>query len=248
MPLWWGKSSSKEVKKKANRESIIDTIQRKLKNASEEKHNNKSGRSRRHRDDAISKKGSTSLGPSRSSSPSTHVSRCQSFAEMPHSQPLPLPEPHLTAAIGANSGLTLSSKVERAIGSKPSGYFPLPKPGFVSNKEDLTDAEVDIATASVSSDSSLDSDNSFDSPHLVSPLASDCENGNTATIDSSFRWVYFLLDTFFLNALHVYTFSCVPFITKFISMLLNCCAQESITYYCPKKLKRVIKTCFSFVQ
>ncbi|KAL9329943.1 hypothetical protein ACSQ67_004946 [Phaseolus vulgaris] len=151
---WWGKSSSKEVKKKENRESIIQTIQRKLKNASEEKSNNKSERSRRHRDDAISKKGSRSLAPSRSPSPSTHVSRCQSFAERPLSQPLPLPGSHLSDAIG---------------------------------KEDATDMEGEIATASVSSESSIDSGNSFDSPHFVSPLASDCENGNRATINSSFN-------------------------------------------------------------
>ncbi|TKY60638.1 Mitogen-activated protein kinase kinase kinase YODA [Spatholobus suberectus] len=193
MPPWWGKSSSKdkEVKRKANRESIIDTIQRKLKNASEEKCNNKSGRSRRHHDESISKKGSRSLAPSRSPSPSILVSRCQSFAERPRSQPLPLPGSHLPAAFDANSGLILSSKLERAIGSKPSLYFPLPKPGYVlSNKEDPTDAEGNIATASVSSDSSIDSGNSFDSPHLVSPLAPDCENGNRATINSSFSVVH----------------------------------------------------------
>ncbi|CAJ1937410.1 unnamed protein product [Sphenostylis stenocarpa] len=184
-------SSSKEVKGKTNKESIIHTIQRKLKNASEEKCNNKSGRSRKHRDDAISKKGSRSLAPSRSPSPSTHVSRCQSFAERPLSQPLPLPGSRHSSAIDANSGVILTSKLERAINStKPSLYLPLPIPGFVSNKEDATDMEGDIATASVSSDSSIDSGNSFDSPHLASPLASDCENGNRATINSSFSMVH----------------------------------------------------------
>ncbi|RDX77284.1 Mitogen-activated protein kinase kinase kinase YODA, partial [Mucuna pruriens] len=189
MPLWWRKSSSKEVKRKVNKESIIDTIQRKLKNASEEKCNNRSRRSRRHRDNAISKKGSRSLAPTRSPSPSTHVSRCQSFAERPLSQPLPLPGSHIPAAVDANSELILTSKLERAIGSNPSLYFPLPKPGYVANKEDPTDVEGDIATASVSSDSSIDSGNSFDSLHLVSPVASDCENGNRATINSSFSVV-----------------------------------------------------------
>ncbi|KAG2410795.1 Mitogen-activated protein [Vigna angularis] len=190
MRSWWGKSSSKEAKRKENKESIIHTIQRKLKNASEEKCNNKSARSRRYRDDAISKKGSRSLAPSRSPSPSTHVSRCQSFAERPLSQPLPLPGSHLSDAIGANAGVILTSKLDRAINSKPSLYFPLPIPGFVSNKEDATDMEGEIATASVSSESSVDSGNSFDSPHFVSPLASDCENGNRATINSSFSLVH----------------------------------------------------------
>nr|KYP65641.1 Mitogen-activated protein kinase kinase kinase 2 [Cajanus cajan] len=189
MPSWWGKSSSKEVKKKPSRESIIDTIQRKLKNASEEKCNNNSGRSR-YLDDAISKKGSRSLTPSRSPSPTTHVSRCQSFAERPSSQPLPLPRSHLPAVVDATSGLILSSKLERAIGSKPSLHFPLPKPGFVSNKEEPTYAEGDIGTASVSSDSSVDSGNSFDSPHIVSPLAFDYENGKKANINSYFSVVH----------------------------------------------------------
>ncbi|WVZ26363.1 hypothetical protein V8G54_004907 [Vigna mungo] len=190
MRSWWGKSSSKEVKRKENKESIIQSIQRKLKNASEEKCNNKSERSRRYRDDAISKKGSRSLAPSRSPSPSTHVSRCQSFAERPLSQPLPLPGSHLSDAIGANSGVILTSKLDRTINSKPSLYFPLPIPGFVSNKEDATDMEREIATASVSSESSIDSGNSFDSPHFVSPLASDCENRNRATTNSSFSLVH----------------------------------------------------------
>jgi len=187
MRSWWGKSSSKEVEKKPNRECIVHTIQRKLKNASEDKCNNKSGRSRRHRDYAFSKKGSRSLAPSRSPSPSTHVSRCQSFAERPLSQPLPLPGSHHSDAIGANPGVILTSKVDRAINSKPSLYVPLPIPGFVSSKEDATDMEGEIATASVSSEGSIDSGNSFDSPHFISPLASDCENGNRATINSSFR-------------------------------------------------------------
>ncbi|TKY70954.1 Mitogen-activated protein kinase kinase kinase YODA [Spatholobus suberectus] len=177
MPLWWGKSSSKEVKRKENRGSIIDTIQRKL---------NKSRGSRRHRSDTILEKGSRSLVPSRSPSPSTHASRCQSFAERPLAQPLPLPLPgtHLPAANRANSGTSVTSKLESTRGSKSSLYFPLPKPGCVSNREEPTDAEEDIATASVSSGSSIDSDDLCDS-HFLSPLASDCENGNRAIVHSA---------------------------------------------------------------
>ncbi|KAK7358607.1 hypothetical protein VNO77_00541 [Canavalia gladiata] len=184
MPSWWGSSSSEEVKRKANKESIIDTIQRKLKNASEEKCNDKSGRLGRCHIQAISGKGSRSFPSSQSPSPSTHVSRCQSFPE-----PLPLPGSHLPAAGDTKSGFISSSKVERGIGSTPSLYFPLPKPGHVSNKEDCTDAEGDIATASISSDGSVDSGDSFDS-HLVSHLASDSENGKRATINCSFSVVH----------------------------------------------------------
>lgn len=199
MRTWWGKPSSKEAKRKTNRESIFDTIQRKLKNASEEKHNYKSGGSRKHHHDAISKKGSKSFEPSRSPSPSTHVSRCLSFAESRHCQPLPLPASRLPTVTDANSGIILTPKPERATEdptSRPSVYFPLPEPGYVSKRLQLADAEGDLATASVFSDSSIDSGDSSDS-HLVSPLASDCENGNRATIKSSFRWVCLHLNTFF---------------------------------------------------
>ncbi|KAK7836572.1 mitogen-activated protein kinase kinase kinase yoda [Quercus suber] len=91
MPSWWRKSSSKEVKKKANRESFIDSIHRKFKSASEEKCNSRSGGSCRRCSDTVSERGTRSRVPSRSPSPSTQVSRCQSFAERPHAQPLPLP-------------------------------------------------------------------------------------------------------------------------------------------------------------
>ncbi|RDX95772.1 Mitogen-activated protein kinase kinase kinase YODA, partial [Mucuna pruriens] len=180
MPSWWGKSSSKEVNRKENRENLIDTIQRKL---------NKSRGSRRHRKDTISEKGSISLLPSRSPSPSTHVSRCQSFAERPLAQPLPLPGMHLPAANHANSGTSVASKLESTRGSKSSLYFPLPKLGCLSNRGEPTDAEEDTATASVSSGSSIDSDDLCDS-HFLSPLASDCENGNRATVHSNVSVVH----------------------------------------------------------
>ncbi|XP_061337299.1 LOW QUALITY PROTEIN: mitogen-activated protein kinase kinase kinase YODA-like [Gastrolobium bilobum] len=185
MPSWWGKSSSKKGNRKENRESIIETIQRKLKSTSGEKRNDKSRGSRRHHNEIISEKGSRSLEPSRSSSPSTHVSRCQSFAQRPRAQPLPLPGLHLPSTNHANSGISVTSKLESNGGSKPSLYFPLPKPGYVSNREEPADAEGDIATASVSSGSSTDSDDQSDS-HFLSPVASDCENGNRTTIHGTF--------------------------------------------------------------
>lgn len=184
MPSWWGKSSSKEVRRKENKESIIDTIQRKLKSASEDKSNDKSGGSRKCH--TISDKGSRSLVLSRSSSPSTHVSRCQSFAERPHPQPLPLPGLDVSTISRTNSAISVATKQENARGSKPSLYFPLPKPGCASNQGEPIDTEGDIATASVSSDNSIDSDDPSDSRHL-SPLASVCENVNRITINNSFR-------------------------------------------------------------
>lgn len=195
MAPWWGKPSSKEVKKKkkekTNRESIFDMIQRKLKNVSEEKSSYKLGGFRKHRSGTISKKGSRSFGPStRSPSTSPSVSRCLSFADNRYSRPPTVPgSPLPTVSSNANSGIILTSKLERAAGdptSRPSIYFPLPEPGYLTIRGEVTDVEGDIVTASVSCDSSIDSGDSSDS-HLVSPLASDCENRNKATMNNSFR-------------------------------------------------------------
>ncbi|CAN6579104.1 unnamed protein product [Malus baccata var. baccata] len=185
MPSWWRKSSSKEVKKKkANRESFIDTIatiHRKLKSSSEEKCNGRSGGSRRRCIDTVSEMGSLSrvLSPA----PSSQVSRCQSFAEKPHAQPLPLPRVQLSNIGRTNSGISVASKPESDRESNQLFYLPLPAPGCVSSREDRTYAEGDLATASISSDSSIDSDDPSDS-RLLSPMGSDYENGNRTNINS----------------------------------------------------------------
>ncbi|XP_062074346.1 mitogen-activated protein kinase kinase kinase YODA [Humulus lupulus] len=179
MPSWWGKSSSKEGKKKGNKESFIDTIHRKFKSAPEDKSSSKSGGSRR-RSDTISERGSLSRVPSRSPSPSTQVSRCQSFAERPLAQPLPLPRTQLSSIGRTNSSISTSSKSELDRRSKPLMVFPLPKPVC------LLIAEGDLATASVSSDSSTDSDDPSES-RLISPLTSDYENGNKTALNSPSR-------------------------------------------------------------
>lgn len=177
MPSWWGRSSSKEAKKKPNKESFIDTIHRKLKSGFEDKSNSRSGGSRRRCNDTISERGSLSRVPSRSPSPSTQVSRCQSFVERP--QPLPLPGAHLSSFGRTDSGISTPSKPE----FDRVSVFPLPRPGSLPNRVDPTDAEVDLPTASVSCDSSIDSDDPLES-RLLSPLASDYENGNRTTTNS----------------------------------------------------------------
>ncbi|KAK8618104.1 hypothetical protein V6N13_115978 [Hibiscus sabdariffa] len=174
MPSWWGKSSSKEDKKKASKESFIDAINRKLKITSDEKSTSRSGGSRRSRTAAVLERGSLSRVPSRSPSRSKQVSRCQSFAERPHSQPLPLPAGHHANVLRTNSGIS-----DR--GSKQPLFLPLPKPGQFAKKLDRIDGEGDIATASVSRDSSVDSDDPSDSR---SPLTSDYENGQRTAVNS----------------------------------------------------------------
>lgn len=185
MPSWWGKSSSKEAKKKGNKESFIDSIHRKFKSASDDKSNSRLGGSRRHCSDAVSERGSLSRVPSRSPSPSTQVSRCQSFVERPHAQPLPLPKTQHPNISGTDSSISVSLKPEQERSPKPS-VFPLPKPGCPLNRAEPTDAEGDLATASISSDSSIDSDDPTES-RLLSPLASDYENGNRTAMTSPSR-------------------------------------------------------------
>ncbi|XP_077220752.1 mitogen-activated protein kinase kinase kinase YODA-like isoform X2 [Tasmannia lanceolata] len=177
MPSWWGKSSSKEVKKKTSKENFIDTLQRKLKTPSEQKGNIKSGGSRRRNNSEISsKKGSRSRAESRSPSPSTQVSRCQSFAERPHAQPLPLPGLHPSSIGRTASGISLSRPLLSEKCVKPSMFLPLPKPDCIPITSDAIDIDADLATASISSGSSIDSDDPVDF-RLFSPQGNDYENG-----------------------------------------------------------------------
>ncbi|KAF2313326.1 hypothetical protein GH714_010373 [Hevea brasiliensis] len=181
MRSWWGKTSSKEDKKKPKK-SIIDAIHRKLKISSEERSNGGSRGSWGHCGDSVSERGSRSRVPSRSPSPSTQVARCQSFAERPHAQPLPLPGVRHAGIGRSNSGISALIRPGLDRGSKPLD-LPLPRPGCVSNRLEHAYTEGDIATASVSSVSSTDSDCPFDS-HVLSPLTSDYEYGNRTATNS----------------------------------------------------------------
>ncbi|KAL2547547.1 Mitogen-activated protein kinase kinase kinase YODA [Forsythia ovata] len=172
MPSWWGKSS-KEVKKK-NKESVIDKLQRKCIGP---------GAPRTRCSDTISEKGCQSRAHSRSPSSSTQVSRCQSFADWPHSQPLPLPGGQLTNIQHADCGIGASTQLGVDRGSQPISLLPLPKPGHVPNRPHAVDREGDLAPASISSDSSSNSDDPSDS-RLLSPQAFDYESGIKSAISS----------------------------------------------------------------
>ncbi|XP_043696693.1 mitogen-activated protein kinase kinase kinase YODA-like [Telopea speciosissima] len=185
MPSWWGKSSSKEVKNKMSKESFIDTLHRKFKIPSEEKGNIRSSGSRRWSSDTVSEKGSRSRAASRSPSSSTQVSRCQSFAERPQAQPLPLPGLHPASIGRMDSGISISIKTKLERCSTPSLCLPLPKPGCIPHRTNVTDVDGDLASASISSDSSIDSDDPVDSHHL-GPQTTDYESGTrTANSPSS---------------------------------------------------------------
>ncbi|RZC72655.1 hypothetical protein C5167_048131 [Papaver somniferum] len=174
MPSWWGKSSSKEVKKKTNKESFMDTLHRKFKTPTEEKGTVITGGSRRRNSDIVSERGSQSRAASRSPSPSSKVSRCQSFAERTQAQPLPLPGGP-SAKVGRTDSALSVQRPGREKSSKPSLFLPLPRPDCISNRTDATDVDGDLATASVSSSTSTESEDPSDS-RLVSPQATTVAN------------------------------------------------------------------------
>ncbi|KAL8170417.1 hypothetical protein V2J09_022221 [Rumex salicifolius] len=173
MPSWWGKSSSKGTKKKISKEGLIESLQRKFKGPFDGKWDNNSGGSARHCGDTVSERGSQSRPVSRSPSPSKNVGRCQSFAERPHAQPLPLPG-LLPANVGrTDSGISISPSPRVEKGSKSSPFLPLPRPACIRSRADP--AETNLVTASISSESSTDSDDMTDS-QLQGTLTSDYDN------------------------------------------------------------------------
>jgi len=184
MLTWWGKSSSKESKKKSNKESFFDTLHRKLKISSEGKLSTRSGGSRRNCNDSVSEKGDRSPIESRSPSPSK-VARCQSFIERPHAQPLPLPGLHPSSVGRVDSEISISSKSRLEKVSKPSLFLPLPTPGCIRCKPNPADLDGDVVTASVFSDCSADSDDP--QSHNRSPLVADCETGTRTAAGSPSR-------------------------------------------------------------
>lgn len=171
MRSWWGKSSSK---KKASKESIICTIHQKLK-ISDGKVSSRTGGSRRHCNDTVSELGSQSRAESRSTSPSKQVGRCQSFVERSNAQPLPLPGLHPAAVGRTDSEISVSTKPKLEKGSKSSLFLPLPRPACIRSRANPTDLDGELVTASVSSESSIDSDDPADSRQR-SPLANDFDN------------------------------------------------------------------------
>ncbi|GAB2294021.1 hypothetical protein Dimus_028237 [Dionaea muscipula] len=185
MPSWWGKSSSKEVKRKtsASKESFIDVLQRKFRFPADGKFDGSPRGSRRRCSDTISERGFQSRAVSRSPSPSKHVARCQSFAERPLAQPLPLPRFHSANVGRTDSGISVSTKPRVEKSSKSSLFLPLPKPACIRSRPDPSELDSDLVTASVSSESSIDSEDLTDS-RMRSPQALDADNGTRTAAGS----------------------------------------------------------------
>ncbi|KAK6155678.1 hypothetical protein DH2020_009926 [Rehmannia glutinosa] len=182
MPSWWGKSSSKEAKKKTTKESFIDTLHKKFRSP-ESKSSSRSGGSKKRSSDTVSERGSQSRAESRSPSPSKHVARCQSFAERPQAQPLPLPGHHPTHVSRTDSGISELAKQKTEKVSKSSLFPPFPRPACIRHRLDPTDLDGESAVASISSECSTESDDSGDSRQR-SPLANDYDTGSRTAAGS----------------------------------------------------------------
>ncbi|XP_078163479.1 protein kinase superfamily protein [Carex rostrata] len=173
MPPWWGKSSSKDTKKRT-KENLIDTLHRFI-SPSDQKSPTESKGSKRKGNNIVSAKGSQSRAESRATSPSKNVSRCQSFSDRP--QPLPLP--HRPAVTRTASEVGISRPLLEKRG-KPQLLLPLPMPTNCLLKKPETNEAcgTDFPTpASNSSNCSVDSDDPGVGSQLHSPVGTDVENG-----------------------------------------------------------------------
>jgi len=183
MPSWWGKSSSKDVKKKTRKENFVHTLHRFM-NLTEQKDDIQSERSQRC--NIASVKGSQSRVESRPTSPSTQVSRCQSFADRPDAQPLPLPRVHSDIPrIPSRVGVSRPILEKRG---KPQLYLPLPASHCDPQRLHAMEIDVDLNTASVSSNCSTDNDDPADS-QLQSPVGIDSAVGSKTTTHQHCRYV-----------------------------------------------------------
>jgi mitogen-activated protein kinase kinase kinase YODA len=172
MPPWWGKSSSKDTKKRT-KENLIDTLHRFI-SSSDQKSPTESKANRRKNNNIISAKGSQSRAESRATSPSKNVSRCQSFSDRP--QPLPLP--HRPAVTRTASEVGISRPLLEKRG-KPQLLLPLPTPtNCLLKKPEINEAcGTDFPTpASNSSIGSVESDDPGGGSQLHSPVRTDVEN------------------------------------------------------------------------
>uniref|UniRef100_A0A0D9VJ87 mitogen-activated protein kinase kinase kinase n=1 Tax=Leersia perrieri TaxID=77586 RepID=A0A0D9VJ87_9ORYZ len=171
MPPWWGKSSSKEVKK-STKDNLIDTFHRLL-STNEQKRSTKSQGNRKRGKDPNAEKGCWSTAHSRSASPSKEVSRCQSFAAArAHAQPLPLPRSRAMVARTASDVTESKASLEKR---GKGQQLPLPTTNWVKPRPETTEPVADLANGSVSSSGSIDSDDPGDL-RPEGPAANDAEN------------------------------------------------------------------------
>ncbi|KAJ8504707.1 hypothetical protein OPV22_005593 [Ensete ventricosum] len=173
-------SADSEDVKKNTKENFIDTLHRFI-SSTEEKSSTKSRGSRRRKSDT-SKKVSGSRTESRSTSPSAQVSRCQSFGGRTNSQPLPLPG--LRSGISYKPSEVITSKSTLEERGKSQLLLPLPRPNHFSKRPDTAELDGGLATASISSNCSIDSDDAADS-ELHSPVNDFLKSNRAVTSNHS---------------------------------------------------------------
>ncbi|KAJ4759345.1 mitogen-activated protein kinase kinase kinase 3 [Rhynchospora pubera] len=174
MPPWWGKSSSKDTKKRT-KENLIDTLHRFI-SSGDQKSSTESKGNRRKSNNIVSAKGSQSRAESRTTSPSKNVSRCQSFSDRP--QPLPLP--HRPGVTRTASEIGISRPLLEKRGKRQL-MLPLPPhTNCLLKKPEINEAcGTDFPTpASNSSNCSGDSDDPGGGSQLHSPAGTDVEIGH----------------------------------------------------------------------
>ncbi|URE00847.1 hypothetical protein MUK42_21078 [Musa troglodytarum] len=186
MPILWGRSSSKDVKKKKKtiKESFIDKLHRFI---GPTEQNGRSKLTIQRRSSETSEKGLISRAESQFTSPSRQVSHSQSFPGKPNAQPLPLPEVQ-SGITHTPSEVSISKTILEKHG-KSQRLLPLPKPHQALKGPDAADLDGDLATASASSNCSIDSDDPCDS-QLHSSVGNNFENSDRIVIDNHFRMVH----------------------------------------------------------
>lgn len=176
-------------------------MQRKFKSPSEAKLNCKTRGLRRHCSDIVSQRGSLSCVASRSPSPSRHVSWCQSFAEKPVAQPLPLPGLHPGNAGCIDTEIRIPAKYWSEKSAKSS--LPLPRSACIRSKANQGEIDGYLIAASVSKEGSSDSDDPADFSEQ-SPPATDCGRKGTTTAFSPSRLVAFFTRVYLVKCFHAY--------------------------------------------
>lgn len=189
MPTWWGlgKSSSKDVKKKPNRDNFFNTLHRFISNI-ETKGRKQGSRGRRHCNDTLSEMDPRSRAASRSPSPSNPVSRCQSFSYTMHAQPLPLPQMKTSTIPRAPSGMAMLSPSSDKYGKPSLGSRP-PTSDHNQRRLDATYIDGDLTTASISSNCSTDTDDPVDSQLQITVGNDVADATKTVTVNPS-RFVH----------------------------------------------------------
>ncbi|KAK6117629.1 hypothetical protein DH2020_048644 [Rehmannia glutinosa] len=175
MPSWWGKSSSKEAKKKTTKESFIDTLHKKFKSP-ESKSSNRSGGSRRRSSDTVSERGSQSRAQSRSPSPSKNVAMSKFCRKALKPNHFPCQACALPMSVVLDSGISEIGKAKTGKGLQTIIVSSSSQACMHPSRLDPADLDGELAVASISSECSIESDDPADSRQR-SPLANDYDIG-----------------------------------------------------------------------